>query len=535
MTYQMHKWFRRSALFTVVVGASWLLSACTVSVPVIDGEKSLQMNRDRMARVQSEQQSLAGPMDLQDAVARALLYNLDYRAAVMSEAMAADDLSRSSYALWPQLAAGAGYSSRSNYALSVSKDPNTGQQTLQPSTSSDKQITTAQLQLTWNALDFGLAYLRTKQKGNAALMAEEQRRKAFQNIVQEVTAAWWRAQAAQQMEPRLRVLRARVESALERSRKLDAMRLQGQFVALDYRRDLLLSLKRLSSLEEEVMNARNDLARLVALAPGQELLLAEGNAAPDPAWLPALSREQMRRITLANRPELRELNYRQRIAALEGKVAVASLMPSLGLSTGGRYDSNSYLINNEWQDMNAQLSFNLLGLAALPSTLRYKKSMEAAESLRADAMTIAVLSQLDVALRAIQADRSGWCISRELESVASERERQYKARSSSMAGDELSQIRSEVESVLAGLESAFSRAELEASQAMLLSSLGIDPYPANLKQSGPSEVAQQMRTYFSKDLRSRLEEENAALKTDSAGGDSSSEPALKSFEDVCKI
>lgn len=531
----MFKEYQRPAFLLAFFGAFLLLSACTVNVPVIDGAASLQMNRDRMARVQSEQQTIAGPMDLQDAVARALLYNLDYRAAVMSEAMAEEDLSRSSYALWPQLAAGAGYSSRSNYALSVSKDPNTGQETLQASTSSDKQGSTAQLQLTWNALDFGLAYLRTKQKGNAALMAEEQRRKAFQNIVQEVTAAWWRALAAQQMEARLRVLRTRVESALQRSRKLDEMRLQGQFVALDYRRDLLLSLKRLSALEEEVMNARNDLARLVAQPTGQEIFLTNESVSPDPAWLPAMSREQMRRIALANRPELRELNYRQRVAALEGKVAVASLLPSLSLSAGGRYDSNSYLINNEWMDMNAQFSFNLLGLAALPSTLRYKKSMEGAESLRADAMTMAVLSQLDVALRAIQSDRSGWCISRELESVASERERQYKARSSSMAGDELSQIRSEVESVLAGLESAFSRAELEASQAMLLSSLGVDPYPENMNKSGPSEVAQQMRVYFSKDLRSRLEAETASLKADSVAGDSASEPALKSFEDVCKI
>ncbi|MDQ8036257.1 MAG: TolC family protein [Pedobacter sp.] len=531
----MFKGFRRSAIFTVVVSASWLLSACTVTVPVIDSEKALQLNQERISRVRAEQKTVPGSMDLQDAIARALLYNLDYRAALMSEAMAQEDLSRSSYALWPQLAAGAGYSARNSYLLSVSKDPNTGQQTLQPSTSSDKKGSTAQLQLTWNALDFGLSYLRAKQKGNAALMAEEQRRKAFQNIVQEVTAAWWRALAAQRMEPRLRELRERVESALERSRKLEEMRLQGQFVALDYRRDLLLSLKRLSALEEEVLNARNDLVRLTALTPGQEFVLADNNASPDPAWLPGLTREQMRLIALANRPELRELNYRQRVAALEGKVAVASLLPSLSLSTGGRYDSNSYLINNEWMDMNAQFSFNLMGLAALPSTLRYKKSMESAESLRADAMTVAVLSQLDVALRAIQSDRSGWCISRELERVASEKERQYKARSSSLSGDELSQIRSEVESVLAGLESAFSRAELEASQAMLLSSLGVDPYPENLERSGPIEVATQMRTYFSKDLRSRLLNDSAALAAAPAGDGAISEPALKSFEDVCKI
>lgn len=523
----------RSAHLVALVGAISVLAGCTVTVPVIDKDKALQIGRERMGRVQSGQQPVSAPLDIDDAVARALMYNLDYRAAFMSEAMAREDLSRSHYAMWPQLAAGAGYSGRSTYAMSVSRDPNTGQQTLQPSTSSDKNVTTAHLQMTWNALDFGLAYLRTKQKGNAVLMAEEQRRKAFQTIVQEVSLAWWRALAAQRMEPRLHELRGRVESALERSRQMEAMRLQGQFISLDYRRDLLISLRRIAALEEEVLNARNDLIRLVALPRGQQLLLQDTELAPDPDWLPALTHEQMQLIALSNRPELRELNYRQRVAELEGKVAVASLLPSLSLAGGSRHDSNSYLTYNEWFDVNAQFSFNLLSLAALPSTLRYKKAMESAESLRADAMTMTVLSQLDVALRSIQSDRSGWCISRELERVALERERQYKARSSSQSGDELSQIRAEVEAVLAGLESAFSRADLEASQAMLLTSLGVDPYPEDLKQSNPAEVAAQMRRYFSEGLKTRLQVEADSLTAKATDADVI--PALKTFEETCKL
>lgn len=529
--FQMFMAGRRSAHLIALVGAISVLAGCSVTVPVIDQDKALQLSRERMNRVQSAQQAPLAPLDIEDAVARALMYNLDYRAAFMSEAMAREDLSRSHYALWPQLAAGAGYSGRNTFAMSVSRDPNSGQQTLQPSTSSDKNVTTANLQLTWNALDFGLAYLRTKQKGNAVLMAEEQRRKAFQTIVQEVSLAWWRALAAQRVEPRLNELRGRVESALERSRQMEERRLQGQFVSLDYRRDLLISLRRIAVLGEEVLNARNDLVRLIALPNGQQFQLKEAELPPDPYWLPALTHEQMQLIALSNRPELRELNYRQRMAELEGKVAVASLMPSLSLAGGGRHDSNSYLTYNQWFDVNAQFSFNLLGLAALPSTLRYKKAMESAESLRADAMTMAVLSQLDVALRAIQSDRGGWCVSRELARVAIERERQYKARASSQSGDELSLIRAEVEAVLAELESAFSRAELEASQAMLLSSLGVDPYPEDLKQSDPAEVAAQMRRYFSDGLKARLQAEATALQA----SDANTAPALKTFEETCKL
>lgn len=520
-----------SLLLLMAMGFSGIgLSGCTVNVPVIDRDSALKSGEQRLARLQEAQVTDSETaLDLPGAIARALLFNLDYQAAFMGESVARADLSRSHYLLWPQLAAGAGYYARDSYSLAVSRDPATGNQTLQASTSSDRQTRSGQLQLTWNALDFGVGYLRAKQKGNAVLVAEEQRRKAFQVIVQEVTLAWWRAAAAQELEPRLQSLRGRIESALTRSREVERLRLQTQYPVLEYRRDLLLSLKRIAALEEEMQVASRDLSRLVAMPSGKAMTLAASADSVAPAWLPPLSREQMRRIALANRPELRELDYRQRLAALEAKVAVAGLFPSLGLTAGARYDSNSFLVNNRWNEVNASASFNLLGLAALPANRRYGRAMEDMESLRADAMTVAVLSQLDVALQAVTADRNGLCLSRELERIAGERERQQQARGASAAGDELSLIRTEVEAALARIEQAFSRAELEASQALLLSTLGVDPYPANLSRDGADAVARQLREWFAAGLRDRLQQEAVAL------GGESGQPALKEFEALCTL
>ncbi|MFP5440066.1 MAG: TolC family protein [Gammaproteobacteria bacterium] len=522
----------RQVALPFLVGAALLLNACTVRVPALERDDALRAGEARLERIRSEQQLPSAPLDVADAVARALMYNLDYRASFMNEAMAKADLSRTSFALWPQLALGAGYTSRDEYAASTSANPETGIQTLQSSTSSEKQSTTAQLQLSWNALDFGVGYLRAKQKGNALLVAEEQRRKAFQSITQEVTFAWWRALAAQRLEPRLQALRERVESALTRSRRMEELRLQTQVPILDYRRDLLLSLKRLSALQEEVLNARNDLSRLVSLPPGTTLELQEPAAMNEPGWLPDLSREQLLRIALANRPELREQGYRQRMARLEGKIAVTSLLPSLNLSAGPRYDSNKYLQNNDWNEASAQFSFNLLNLAAVPAARRYGKAAEAAESLRSDAMTVAVVAQVGIALRAIETDRRGWCLSRELDRVAGEREAQSRARAASASGDELSLIRTEVEAVLAALESAFSFAELEASHALLLNTLGVDPYPEDLSRKGPGEVAAQLRSYLGEGLRSRLAREADEI---APLPDGELQPALKPFEELCVI
>lgn len=517
------------------LGMLTLLTGCAVTVPSLDRDEVLESGKKRLQDVYAAQQKPQAPLDVQDAVARALLYNLDYRTAAMSEAMAREDALLTSFALWPQLAAGAGYTARDSYAASVSRDPVTGAQTLQPSTASDKRTTSGELQLTWNALDFGVGYLRAKQKGNALHIAAEQRRKAFQNVVQEVTLAWWRALAAQRMEPRLLALRERVESALARSRQLEELRLQARLPVLDYRRDLLLSLKRLTALQKELANARSDLARLAALPPGTDFTLADPGALVEPGWLPELTLDDMQRLALANRAELRELNYRARMAELEGKVAVASLLPSLTLSAGPRYDSNSFLAENAWNQVDAQFSFNLLNLAALPTARRYGKATAAVESLRTDAMTVAVMSQVGIAARAIDAGRRDWCLSRELTRISNEREEQYRARAASSAGDELTQIRSEVEAVLSGLESSFVFADLEASFSMLLNTLGVDPYPENLEQKGPDEVAAQLRSYFSRDLKVRLQAEVDALRGSDQAATGESLPALRPIEELCKI
>ena len=85
------------------------------------------------------------------------------------------DLSK--YELLPQLVAKTGYNSRDKFSGSSSRSLLTGNQSLQSSTSSDRDIFTNDLSLTWNVLDFGLSYIRAKQSADHVLIAEEEKRK----------------------------------------------------------------------------------------------------------------------------------------------------------------------------------------------------------------------------------------------------------------------------------------------------------------------------------------------------------------------
>ena len=81
------------------------LTGCAVTpTPMSLGDRQATLAADRQAMFGS-QEPLAGPVTLQEAMARALKYNLDYRVKLMEEAMAQRQLDLSSLDMLP---AGAG-------------------------------------------------------------------------------------------------------------------------------------------------------------------------------------------------------------------------------------------------------------------------------------------------------------------------------------------------------------------------------------------------------------------------------------------
>ena len=72
-----------------------------------------------------DQEPLAGPLTLKDALARVLKYNLDQRAKMMEEALALGQIDLDRYSLLPKVAANAGYTNKSESYATISRDAKT--------------------------------------------------------------------------------------------------------------------------------------------------------------------------------------------------------------------------------------------------------------------------------------------------------------------------------------------------------------------------------------------------------------------------
>lgn len=382
----------------VVFGGSALLflSACAVTPKPLT-QTDLSASAERLQReVAADQEPISGSVDLYEAMARALKYNLDYKVAMMEEALKAREADLTRYDMLPQLVANAGYAGRDSFAGARSLSLISGRQSLEPSTSAEKDIFAADLSLSWDVLDFGLSKIRAEQAADQTLISQERRRKVAGRVIEEVRTAYWRAISAQRLLDKLNELEGSVEQTLDNSERLAGRRLSAPLTALTYQRELIDIQTNIRQLQRELVIAKSQLAALMNLKPGTDFdLVMPNRGAPMPAV--NSTAEDMMMSALRNRSELREVAYLQRINTKELDAATLSMLPSLRGFVGVNYDSNDFLFNNDWLNYGARASWNLLNVFRLPAQKRAINAESELIRQRELALAMAVMTQVHVA------------------------------------------------------------------------------------------------------------------------------------------
>ena len=380
----------------LTLGAAVVASGCAVKPVAISDDGHTQRAAEDQRRLFDDQDAVAAPLSLAEAITRALRYNMEYRTRLMEEASSLGQADLANYDLLPRLTSAAGYSMRSNDAFGVGYTP-AGTITTTPSAASEPKHVFDSLTFSWNVLDFGLSYVRAKQLSDQALIAQERRRKAVQNLTQDVRNAWWRVEAAQRLLPETDALLAELNRTAARAKLIESRKLLPPLQIVAYKRSLLDLEQQISARRQELALAKLELAQLLNLRPGTEFAVVavdrQGAVPPD---LTA-NIEALEQIAARNRPELREEGYRSRITDLEGTRQLLSLLPSLSLDVGTDYDANKYLVNNRWSSAGLNLSWNLMKVASLPSIKGNIQAAAKVDESRRLAITAAVLGQTRIA------------------------------------------------------------------------------------------------------------------------------------------
>ena len=478
----------RVLLITTALGAT-LLGACANSptaATALDAAEMTATAQAMRARIDSESVPVTASIDLYEAMARALSNNLDHRVAMMELDLARRDYDLSRHDMLPRVVASGGYYSRSNQPGASSRSLLSGRQSLEPSTSTERDVWTADLAATWNILDFGLASIRAEQLGNEALIIEERRRKAIIQIMEDVHAAYYRALSAEKLASELSALEGDVRSAFDASRAQYQSRQTAPMPALSYQRELTEIRAEAQRLSRELKAARMELASLMGLSPDQQFALSSAASLPRPGRL-AMDYGAMIDTALANRPEVRETVYAQRIGDAEMKKAVLEALPGIEAFAGLNTSSNGFLFNQDWADYGVRASWNLMNVFSTGKRKRKAAARAELERQKGLAAAMAVMTQVGVARMEYESLLAEYETANSAASVQGEITTQIEAQAQARRASNQTLVRERMNRILANARRDRVHAELARSSAHIYTALGYDPYTAEL--TGSEDIA----------------------------------------------
>jgi len=462
------------------VSLAAMLAACAVTPePFSQADLSKQATEDR-ADMFKAGEPLTGKLTVADAIARALRNNLDKRSKMMEEALALGQTDLDRWDMLPKLTANAGYDEKSEPAATRSRDLVTQTtSTSNPSYSADRFSKTADLTMSWNVLDFGLTYYTAKSNADRALVASERRRKAVHNLISEVRFAFWRAAAFQALNDQVNSAVAEAKDALARAEAVEKENLKAPVESLRYQKSLLETLRQLTAIQQELSTARIELAALVNVPPGTEIVLDVPADMKLPDWSNSL--EQMEEQAFLNNPDLREQGYLARIAVDDTKKAILKMLPGITISEGRNWDSNSFAVNHQWWDTSAKLSWNLMNVVSGRDSMRYADANEETVKARRLALRMAVLAQVHVSERQFRNASSQYLQSDKLWKVDSRLSELADAKASNDASGMLERVASHASAIASQLRRFQTYAQVEQAYAKMQATIGDDLLPDSIK------------------------------------------------------
>lgn len=479
----------------ILLAVTAVVAGCSVTPKSLTADEVRNRVTQDTARMYEGQEPISGPITMEEAVARALKYNLDYRLKRMESALAMGLTDYASKDMLPQLVANAGYRDRSNFSGGTSIGLLDGIESTNPTSSDERSRTLRGIEFSWNALDFGVSYYRARQQGDQYLIAEERRRKVVQNMLQDVRAAYWRALGAQRLAAQADDVLKRAAIALGRSREAESQKVLSPGVALAYQRALLDATTLLNQRRQDLEFAKRELAALMNVPAGVEFQVADAQEVS----LPMVPRDiaKLEEMALLQRPELREEDLRKRISADEARKQILSVLPGITFNYGRQYDSNRYLFNNSWSEGGLSLAWNLMRLVSIPSMRNMQDYQAKTDEARRMALSMAIMTQTRIGVERYRMAMEDFKLADQAAQVDQRLAAYTRASVTAKLDSELEAIRTQARAILGAYQRANAYANAHIAFGRLYNSLGFDPladdFEANDLKQLTARVAEHLK------------------------------------------
>ncbi|OQX34366.1 MAG: hypothetical protein B0D91_12660 [Oceanospirillales bacterium LUC14_002_19_P2] len=465
-----------------------VVAGCTVTPAPIPQDDRTRAAQTDQALIHASQEPIGTRMRLGEAMARALKYNLDKRVKLMEQALSQRNFDLVKMDMLPVLAASAGYLNRDNTNASTSVSIETGNVSLEPSTSQDRERKIADLKFAWNALDFGVSYLRAQQEADRYLIARNERQKVMLRLLQQTRATFWRAAVMQQMSDEIDSLLARAERSAASLRQVRREKLKMPLGTLQNLRGLLDIVSELEQMQQTVNAANVELAVLVNIPPGTHVTLDCPDTLPSLPIAPS-DMSALELTALANSMDYSNQLYNARIDQRETRKELLRLWPGVEFAYTGNYDSNSYLYHQGWGEASIRVSWNIFGLLSHRDIESQGEARMQLTDARRMAVNMAVVAQVHLAWQHYRNTLNRYQRAGELNGIDQDIARLTRQAMSHQAASDIERIQSEARALRSAMNRLLAYAEAQDAWGAMLFSLNLDPVPEDYQQWSVADIS----------------------------------------------
>ncbi|MBK67409.1 MAG: hypothetical protein CMP22_04680 [Rickettsiales bacterium] len=503
-----------------IIGMALFLASCTVKPEPVSLDQQLATIERDLEAVLKSQKPVKKPLTLYQAMARAVQNNFEQRLQAYEMNIDRANIDIESLKMLPELNIGYTTMKRTNDPLVNFRAADNNAQVLETVAYDDQSKQMANLELSWNILDFGLSYARARQHADRYLLSTERRRKILQGLIQETRVAYYRAAAADKILDQTQSLIRQAKNNLDKARHIEESGLKPPHDILDYQASLLESIKDLMERRNGLIEAKLQLAHLINM-PVDETYEIQFDKVELEKNIPNFDVDlsDVKLYAFLNRPELKEELYNQRIAKSYIDQEVFNTLPGIGVSVEGNYDSNSILEHTNWLTLAAGFAGNLMKIFTLEDRMEKAELQEKLVELRREALVAAVLSQIKMSHQRYLASKQDYAFFQELGRVSQRLLKQEEARLKADTISPADLLKTKVRSLSNEAAQYFAYIDLHTQYARMVSTMGIDVIPSDYALMETDQLAQEIEMSFNaidpnyiKPLMDEIREHAKAIK-----------------------
>ncbi|MCB1135059.1 MAG: TolC family protein [Chlamydiia bacterium] len=469
--------------------AATALTACSVAPPI-------DWCETRRCTAMADKQCLYTrasvpdhPLTLADIYEIANQLNLHLMAKQREFALQRDLSTREALGMLPSVRGTFTDLRRSKNTASFSESLQTGVPPAPLSISSETHQQRWDISAVWNYLDFGLAYYRSRQEYTKALAVQEEYCRQVQNLYNDIAREYWKAMAAKVAMDKSEALlqRARDQrAAVSRQREEQAFPLiQG----LSTESFLVQFQGRFHRYERDYHSAMAELGLLMGLPPGVEFTLAPIADFATDVELDDLA--VIEELALGSRPELYRSDLEEQVHRDDARSAALRMLPGAELYAGQFYDQNRFLLHNYWLEAGVRASWNLIDMINADSDKGLAQCRAALASDNGLIMSVAILSQVNLAWNIYHDNLDNYNDSSDLARVHSDLLKAAKREKALGKLNDIDLLKYEIEGLQVEVEHIRAYGDLQASLEQLNNAMG---RPFHYRQSIVWESADSSET-----------------------------------------